>query len=163
MSSIRKTLTVALVLAAVAFLVSLIYIELPYERPTPSSQNEVAQTAAASSTIALKGVIIKVEIADTSEERTRGLSGNAGLAEDEGMLFVFNEDAPHTFWMKDMRFAIDIIWISRDGAVVHVEENVAPESYPAVFAPRNEARYVVELPAGWSQRHDVSIGDRVTL
>src|SRR3989338_5701660 len=54
---------------------------------------------------------VRVTVADTPESRERGLSGRDGLASDEGMLFVFQNDGYHTFWMKDMLFSIDIIWL----------------------------------------------------
>ncbi|MBI2612436.1 DUF192 domain-containing protein [Candidatus Kaiserbacteria bacterium] len=158
----KRTITIALILAACAFLISLIYVELPFSSPSGDSvANE--QLLSASSTIQIKDRTIRVEIADTSGERERGLSGKEGLAEDEGMLFVFEEDGRPAFWMKDMLFAIDILWISSDGAIVHIEENVAPETYPTAFAPRNEARYVVELPAGYVAKYTVRPGDIVRL
>jgi|SRR3989344_930933 len=158
----KRTLSIALILAGCAFLISLIYVDLPF---APAVDNFITDnpSVSAPSTIQLKDEIVRVEIADTSEERERGLGGLEGLADDEGMLFVFDEDGRPAFWMKDMLFAIDILWISRDGAIVHIEENVAPETYPASFVPRSEARYVVELPAGYVARHDVGLGDIVRL
>ncbi len=152
----------ALVVAGAVLIAALIYVDVPGALSTDMSVPRDS-TVAASSTIQLKDRIIRVEIADTPEERERGLSGREGLAEDEGLLFVFEEDRRPAFWMKDMLFAIDILWISRDGAIVHIEENVGPETYPASFTPRSEARYVVELPAGYAARHDVGLGDIVRL
>src|SRR3989344_8940875 len=54
---------------------------------------------------------IFIEIADTQEKQKKGLSGRDNLPEDSGMLFVFKEEGHHQFWMKDMNFSIDIIWI----------------------------------------------------
>lgn len=152
----------ALIVAGFVLISALIYVKLPFAL----SEDGVATNGAsahASSTILIADSIVAVEIADTSEERARGLSGRDGLAEGKGMLFVFDEDGKHAFWMKDMRFAIDIIWVSRNGVIVHIEEHVAPETYPEVFAPRFEARYVVELSAGFVERYDVRVGDIVRL
>ena len=113
------------------------------------------------STVHLKGQIVKVAVADTPESRERGLSGRSELASDEGMLFVFPKDGQYAFWMKDMRFAIDIVWISYSEEIVDVEEKVSPETYPTVFTPRRPARYVLELPSGFVEEHDVTIGDAV--
>jgi|SRR3989344_4008067 len=113
------------------------------------------------STVHLKEQTVKVTVADTPESRERGLSGRSELAPDEGMLFVFPEDGHYAFWMKDMRFAIDIVWISYSEEIVDVEEKVSPETYPAVFTPRRPARYVLELPSGFVEEHDVTIGDTV--
>lgn len=109
----------------------------------------------------LAGEVIAVDVADDPAERERGLSGRAGLSANEGMLFVFPEDGQHGFWMKDMRFAIDILWLAADGTIVHLEESVAPESYPRVFTPSAAARMVLELPAGWAAGHGVRVGDIV--
>ena len=104
-----------------------------------------------------------VDVADTPEKRSVGLSGHEELAPDEGMLFVFPEDGIYAFWMKDMRFSIDILWISREGVIVDMQQKVAPETYPAAYTPRKEARYVLELPSGWVERYTVELGDAVQL
>ncbi|MBI4068550.1 DUF192 domain-containing protein [Candidatus Kaiserbacteria bacterium] len=153
----------ALIVAGVVLIAALIYVDLPYYSPAVSNFNADNPNVYASSTIQLKDTVVRVEIADTPEERAMGLSGREGLAPDEGLLFVFEEDGLHAFWMKDMRFAIDIVWVSSDGAIVHIEENVTPETYPAAFAPRREARYVVELSAGYVAEHEVRVGDIVRL
>jgi len=79
------------------------------------------------------------------------------------MLFVFPEDGKYAFWMKDMRFSIDILWLSADGRVVYMALNVSPDTYPQVFRPDVPARYVLELPAGYAKAHAVRIGDIVRL
>ena len=92
----------ALVVAGVVLLAALIYIDLP-EFPIDSSSET------ASSTVQLKERIVRVTVSDTPEKRERGLGDWEELAEDEGMLFVFEEDGHHAFWMKGMEFAIDIL------------------------------------------------------
>ena len=67
--------------------------------------------------------LIDAEIADSAERQRRGLSGRPSLARGEGMLFVYDEPAPRGFWMPDMNFDIDIVWI-RAGRVVHIEQRV---------------------------------------
>jgi uncharacterized membrane protein (UPF0127 family) len=145
-------------IAGAVLLTALIYIDIP---ESVSSTN--TEGGSASSTVQLKDRTIAVDVADTLATRERGLSGREGLGEDEGMLFVFPEDARYSFWMKDMRFSIDILWVSREGAIVDIREKVSPETYPTVFQPSTEARYVIELPAGWTTEHDVKIGDTVRL
>ena len=114
-------------------------------------------------TIRLKDKTIKVMVADTPELRAKGLSGREGLARDEGMLFIFDSDGKYQFWMKDMRFNVDILWISDKGEVVDIKENASPSIYPAVFAPNSPARYVLELPAGFVRENLVTVGDIVRL
>ncbi len=160
-----RQIPLALVAAAFVLLASLVYVRFPIFPPGADTavNSEPIQIVSTSPKIQIASSTISVHLADTEEERARGLSGLAGLAEDEAMLFVFDADGPHAFWMKDMRFAIDIVWISRDGTIVHIEENVGPETYPEVFVPRSEARYVVELSGGWVDRHNVTVGDIVRL
>ena len=112
-------------------------------------------------TVELRGQTIHIAVADTETARQQGLSGRAGLAPDEGMLFVFPEDGEHAFWMKDMLFSIDILWLSADGKVVYMAENVSPDTYPQSFRPDVPARYVLELPAGYAKEYNVIIGDVV--
>ena len=106
---------------------------------------------------------VRVYVADTEEERQKGLGGFAGLESGQGMLFVFPADGEYGFWMKDMRFAIDIIWIAADKTVVDMAENVSPDTYPNVFSPSEPARFVLELPAGAAKAYGLSIGDKIGL
>ncbi len=107
---------------------------------------------------------VHVYVADTDAERELGLSGRERLAPDEGMLFVFPIEGKFSFWMKDMKFPIDILWLSNDGTVIYIEENVSPDSYPEQFAPKSGlARYVLELPAGFASAHEIGVGDKAEL
>ena len=96
------------------------------------------------------------EVRRTPEERAQGLSGRSGLTDDEGMLFIFDYDARHGFWMKDMLFALDIIWLDADMNVVHAETDVSPDTYPRSFVPTVPARYVLEINAGTYKNGPVS-------
>ena len=104
-------------------------------------------------------VNVQVELATTPQARAQGLSGRAGLSEDEGMLFIFDKSGRYSFWMKDMNFAIDIIWISDDMRVVYIKKDARPESYPESFMPETSALYVLEVNAGYAKQHDLKEGD----
>ena len=131
-------------------------VSSPIVIPTPRFGSEVRS-------IEVGGQKVYAAVADTEVARQKGLSGRSGLAPDEGMLFVFPQDGKYAFWMKDMRFSIDIVWLSRDGAVVYMVQNASPDTYPRDFVPREPARYVLELPAGFVSRNNVAIGDIVRL
>jgi uncharacterized membrane protein (UPF0127 family) len=118
-------------------------------------------TSSEAHAVELRGQTIRVDIADTEAKREQGLGGRVGLAGDEGMLFIFDHDDEYPFWMKDMHFPIDIIWISSQRSIVDIAPWVTPDSYPHSFAPQAPARYVLELPAGYAQAHGVQIGDTV--
>ena len=113
--------------------------------------------------ITLGDTTITADIVDTVPERQKGLSGRTSLDDVHGMLFVFQEDGQHVFWMKDMLISIDIIWLSVDKQVIHIVQNATPESYPELFRPDGAARYVLEVPAGWAERHSVVLGSVATF
>lgn len=106
---------------------------------------------------------VTVLVADTPEEHRQGLSGRTGLGPDEGMLFVFQKDDLYGIWMKDMKFSIDIVWLSLTGKVITIAPNVSPNTYPKSFTPKAPARYVLELPAGYAQRYNLKVGDTIII
>jgi uncharacterized protein len=123
--------------------------------------------------VKIAGQSIKVDLADTPELRERGLSGRKGLKEDEGMLFVFDRPGQHLFWMKDMYFAIDIIWIDEDSKVIYIKKDAQPEMFLETYGPSQDvpiqvgiptsvgAKYVLEVVSGFADKHNLKEGDRV--
>lgn len=101
---------------------------------------------------------VQVELATTSAARERGLGGRDRLAPGSGMLFVFPDAAPHAFWMKDMRFSIDMVWLDAAGRVISIQQAVSPATYPATFDAPAPSRYVLELPAGFAQAYTIERG-----
>jgi uncharacterized membrane protein (UPF0127 family) len=115
-------------------------------------------------TMVLPEASIDVEIVDTKEEVERGLSGRLSIGEKEGMLFVFPEMGKYSFWMKEMNFPIDIIWISDEGRVVYIKENATPDSYPKkTFMNDAFAKYVLEMKTGSASKYGLYLGTSVTL
>ncbi|HEY4521530.1 MAG TPA: DUF192 domain-containing protein [Candidatus Paceibacterota bacterium] len=113
--------------------------------------------------VRVAGKEIKVELADTEEKRTKGLSGIKKLQENSGMLFIFEIPAEYHFWMKDMRFPLDIIWIGENKKIVAISENIFPETYPASFSPSEPVKYVLEVNAGWTNKNGVRVGEFIEL
>lgn len=105
-----------------------------------------------------EGVPLYIEVADTPKARERGLAGREKVPEDYGMLFVFDEEGRHGFWMKDMRVPLDIFWLTLDGHVLAVEENIAPSTYPSVFYPPKPVQYVLETTANFAKVHGIGVG-----
>lgn len=106
-----------------------------------------------------------VEVRDTALGRAEGLSGRELLAEDTGMLFIFETPGIYGFWMKDMKFPIDIVWIEGE-RVVGIIENVVPEPEKSIFTltvyrPPEPVSRVLELPAGTVARYGLRTGDAV--
>jgi len=106
---------------------------------------------------------VSVTIADETAEHQQGLSGVEELGEFEGMLFVFPEEDYYGMWMRDMLFPIDIIWINNNLKIVHIEENVSPDTYPDTFAPTEPARFVLEVNAFFVRNANLQVGNPVTL
>jgi uncharacterized membrane protein (UPF0127 family) len=106
---------------------------------------------------------INVKIANSEIERIQGLSGRKNLKDDEGMFFEFEKDGQHGIWMKDMNFSIDIIWFDKYGAIIYVEKNIDPKTYPKVFKPEIDARYVLEVNSGFFDKNNLEVGDTIDL
>jgi len=152
-----RLLALAAVLAVCIIIASLIFVRV--DSFLVSSPDD--STSSASSTVQVGGKTVRVTVADTPETRQKGLGGRNGLAPDEGMLFIFPQDGKYGFWMKDMKFPIDMLWLSGTRRVVYMAQNVSPDTYPEVFAPTTPARYVLELPAGYAKAYTVGVGDEV--
>lgn len=105
---------------------------------------------------------VAVEVADTEALREAGLSSRSALAPGSGMLFQFEHNGDWGIWMKDMRFPIDILFISETGSVVSIDANVSPDTYPQIFYPPLAVRYVLELSAGFARAHGI-VPDSVFL
>lgn len=104
---------------------------------------------------------IKAWVSDTPIERSRGLAVTTTLSEDQGMLFIFDEPGVYPFWMKDMHFPIDILWLDENKEVVYIHSSAKPEDYPATYNPQTEARYVLEVVDGFVEDYGVKVGEEL--
>jgi len=103
----------------------------------------------------------KVEIAETQEQLTKGLMNRQSLDPDKGMLFIFEIEHEHSFWMKDTLIPLDIIWINTNMQVVHIERNVQPcDEECETMVPEQKAKYVLEINPGIL---DIKIGDKAEI
>ncbi|KKU91422.1 MAG: hypothetical protein UY23_C0001G0028 [Candidatus Jorgensenbacteria bacterium GW2011_GWA1_48_11] len=110
---------------------------------------------------------VVVEVVSSAKDITRGLGGREGIGVNEGMLFLFDRPGNYSFWMKDMRFPIDIVWIAH-GQVVGFEENVDPQigAKPEdlkVYNPLEPVDRVLELHAGRVGLLKTVVGDYVKV
>lgn len=114
--------------------------------------------------VTVNGLVLAADISATNEQRTQGLSVKDRLVENEAMLFVFGNEAEHTFWMKDMKFPIDIIWIDSDKTVVHIEHNLQPCSFGVLcptYKPNDDSLYVLETVGGFAEKYGIVKGTQV--
>jgi uncharacterized protein len=116
--------------------------------------------------VSINGLQLSAEIPTTRELMAKGLAVKNELREDESMLFVFEEPSRHSFWMKDMRFPIDIMWVDGNGRIVHIEENLEPCPLAPIcpgYAPSTDSQYVLETVSGFAQRHNIGLGTEVKI
>ena len=109
--------------------------------------------------VTINTTTIQAEIANTDEKRRQGLSGQPSLESKRGMLFIHEQASRHGYWMKEMQFPIDIIWIGQDKHVVDITKNATPASYPATFQPGRPAQYVLEVNAGFIDQYSIQVGN----
>ena len=107
---------------------------------------------------------IDAEVMDTNEARMVGLMYRSNLGEDKGMLFVFEQSERYGFWMKNVNFPIDMIFLDRDKAIIYIA-NATPcvEEPCAVYTPELPALYVIEVNAGFSEMNGIGVGQKVSL
>lgn len=106
---------------------------------------------------------IDAELADTKSSRELGLSGRTSLRKDSGMLFAFEKPGRYGFWMKDMRFPLDMVWINKNGVIVKIESNATPEGYPATFINDPEASYILEINANTAEGYGLFLGSKIKI
>ncbi|HZA61952.1 MAG TPA: DUF192 domain-containing protein [Nitrososphaeraceae archaeon] len=114
--------------------------------------------------VTVKDFELNADVPITSELISKGLAVKNQLKENEAMLFIFEESAKHSFWMKDMKFPIDIIWLDSASKVVHIERNLQPCASVFIcpgYRPSADSQYVLETVAGFAQRHNVNIGSDI--
>jgi hypothetical protein len=128
--------------------------------------------------IKIAGQNIKVELVISEKAQTKGLSEREKLEENTGMLFVFENPNKYSFWMKDMKFPIDIIWLApleggnrEEVKVVYIKKDARPESYPETFEPEDVptqfgiptsvgTKYVLEVLSGFSEKNNLKVGEK---
>ncbi len=108
-----------------------------------------------------KSHVVQVELADTPAKRERGLMFRKELADGRGMLFLFDEEGEHSFWMKDTLIPLDLIFVDSSGRVT----GIVARARPLTLEPRigGPSRTVLEVPGGWAEAHGVRVGDRMRV
>ncbi|HMK77760.1 MAG TPA: DUF192 domain-containing protein [Thermodesulfobacteriota bacterium] len=102
---------------------------------------------------------IWVDVAKTPEERNHGLMGRKHLGKDEGMLFIFETEDYHGFWMKDTVIPLSIAFIDQDGRIVSITD-MRPQTLDSHVPPR-PILYALEMNRGWFSSHGIKTGDVV--
>jgi hypothetical protein len=110
--------------------------------------------------------VIEVEIAQTVSQQRQGLSNRVSLGENEGMLFQFSDYKIRGFWMKEMNFPLDIVWI-KDDMILGIEAKVPypfeKDAVLPIYRSPEEVNYVLEVNAGYCEKYTIGVGDKVIL
>lgn len=168
----NKKTRIRLILIAfvyVLFIVLTKYIDFPRTEISYDTPNSVQTSSTQSGVDKVLKVSVsdgsvygyKIILADTPALREKGLSGRTILGADEVMLFVFDTADKYQFWMKDMLFSIDIVWLDSDKQIIHIERSVKPESFPKSFGPTEPSRYVLEFKEGVTSTIGLEVGGKV--
>jgi len=116
-------------------------------------------------TVRIGETLFSAEVVKDTDAINKGLSGRDSLEPDKAMLFMFPKPKKYRFWMRGMRFPIDIIWIC-DDTIIGITAHAAPEpgaSNPRFYYAPRKANYVLEVAAGLAAEKNISVGDHVTL
>jgi uncharacterized membrane protein (UPF0127 family) len=139
------------VLAGGAILVGVIAVLLT-ARTSVGTGNRHRQLRTAHQTYGL-------EVVSTAADQEKGLGDRSGMPKDTGMLFEFPAEDDRCFWMKDMHFSLDIIWVDAAKRITRLEHDLSPATYPRQYCSR--AQYVIELNAGEAARNNLRQGTRL--
>jgi uncharacterized membrane protein (UPF0127 family) len=103
--------------------------------------------------------VVYVDVADSEKERVQGLSGRTSLGTFEGMLFLYEDLVTPNYWMPDMHFPIDLIWMV-DGQILGFSEQAEPEDPPVTYyTPEKPINQVLEVNAGFVQENQLVVGE----
>jgi uncharacterized protein len=150
----KRIMFLLAVASVAALLTGLMAAHAQEQQPTPAAP--VSITNAAGQT-----VDIPVEIADTPAEQEYGLMGRTALAPDGGMLFVFDQDQPLSFWMKDTLIPLSIAFINSEGTIVDIQDMQPLDETPHDSAA--PAQYALEVNQGFFAANGIQVGDQAVL
>ncbi len=135
-------------------------------KKTPAKHVTTSTTTTnAANTVTINNHTFKIETAKSSKEQQAGLSGRNSLPADHGMLFVFDKTDYYNFWMKNMKFPLDIIFI-KDDKIISIEKNATPpsgESNPPIIKSGGDVNKVLEINAGLSDKYNIKKGDNLEI
>jgi uncharacterized membrane protein (UPF0127 family) len=144
--------------------------QFPYELIVADQNNGSAQNQnqnlagpASSGSATNNPTTINLEAATTTAEQEHGLSDRPSLSPDQGMLFIFPTPGFYQFWMINMSFPLDMIWLDQNFKVVGIKKDATPASYPTTFSPDAPASYVIEVNAGFVDEYGIKEGETLDI
>jgi uncharacterized protein len=150
---------IRLVAISVVLIAIILILSLHHKPSTPISKCGPYRT---DKVITLGSAKLSAETAATKTEQAKGLSGRPCIEATQAMLFDFGKAGQWPMWMKDMKFPIDIVWVSTNQKIVGMEREVSPNTYPDSFANKDKpARYVIEVKSGLTKQLNLDLGQSV--
>lgn len=104
---------------------------------------------------------IKAVVAKTESEKSQGLSGKEKITDGDGMFFPFEKEGQYYFWMQNMNFPIDIIWLDKNYTIVDLTRNLKPDSYPNSVTSQKPAQFILEINTGLIDKYQLKKGDKI--
>lgn len=129
----------------------------------PSTPAASAEAATGPRVIFPDGFVVRVEIAADDHTRAEGLMWRDQLRPGTGMLFLYSEDGEYSFWMKNTKIPLDMVWIDSNYRVAAVKFHVPPcviENCPS-YSPNASSRYILEVAGGVAEAHGIKVGDQL--
>lgn len=152
-----------LFLVVVAAVLSVLFVEKVARSPRQSdpncSESSMYLTERNVKLFAKSKYVYDIEFAKTPSQQELGLSYRDCIPKYAAMIFLFPIDDKFGIWMKNMAFAIDVIWLDKDKKVVTIEKDMQPSSYPKIYYPNADIRYVIEMAPGSVADLGVAVGD----
>lgn len=142
---------------SLVLLFPILYDEFGSALAQQKEQNETAL-------VSVGGKNLTAALSTTPKSQSEGLAIKDSINQNEGMLFIFESPQKYSFWMKDMKFPIDILWMDSSGKIVHIEKNLQPCIFllpcPS-YSPPEDSLYVLEVISNFTNKFDINIGDKV--
>src|SRR5574341_1762372 len=121
-------------------------------------------SCSASPFVHFDNVKFAVELAKTDAEKAEGLMFRESMPENQGMLFIFDDEASRNFWMKNTKIPLDMIFLDKDMVVVEIKSNIPPcTEDPCPSYPSKPAQYVLEINGGLAEKHNIAVGSEMSL
>lgn len=133
------------------------------DQTTPSTTGRTVVPETSLTFIDFQGKVIstlQVQLADEPEERSQGLMDVHTMPRDYGMLFIFEEERPQSFWMANTPLSLDIMYVNSDSSIVRIYQNTTPFSESSLPSG-DPAMFVIETNAGYALEHGISEGMKV--
>ena len=160
------TLLGAAVALSLVGTVTVWYGRVRQEHGSAAAQAAAQQAAGAlsySHAVTLGGVTLQAAYAQTEAAREQGLSDTPSLGANQGMLFFYDAPQVPLFWMKDMHYPLDMIWIAANGTVADVTADALVQDFPKTYSPKVAVQYVLEVNAGFAAQHGIAAGTPVAI